>query len=629
MSPDNSAQYNPTTAEINNMIVHLNQGFRNTILNACGVDIEVQFQLAVRKPDCTATTGIDTDNMSGNATYVANGVQSSSSGVGISDASLKAVHQFDPSSYINIWIVNKINGVDGYSGSGSYVAGYATPPNGTPTLDGIVMLAKEVRSFTPIDNNSSRTLIHEMGHYLNLFHTFQGDGSLLSTFVANQCPPNTSCTTQGDQVCDTEPYFLPNDGTAITFSCTAPASNPCTMMPFVSNASGCTVLNNYMGYAFNNCQRMFTDEQKTRMRATINTVRAGLLSSLALTPAATPPAAGCAVIATNGVGTGNYYGITNVSLNGLNFTSGYSKQDGANYVDRTCTQRATVVAGSTYTISIDGGLNNECRKVYVDWNNDGDFDDAGELVINNLQGTNAQSASITIPVTGNTSSPHRMRVIADANCTGLTACNLPGNGMTFGSGQAEDFLLDVTAPMPVNLLSFTATPKDNRTVEIKWETATEENSDYFVVERSDNLKTFENVAKVQSGGNTSERRSYSTIDNNPTVGTNYYRLKEFAVSGSPRIYAPVAINVDADNAGTIIYPNPNNGTFIVSLPSNVSETATFKLSTILGTDVSLQSEKAGNGQFKLKATSKLAIGVYMLTVQTDSAVRNLKVIVQE
>ena len=624
MDPDGSALYNPTTADINNMVTFLNQGFRNTIANACGLDIEVQFQLAVRKPDCTAMTGINTYNLSGNATYVSGGV-----GVGgISDVSLKAIQQFDPSSYINIWIVNKIDGVDG-NGGGAYTAGYSSLPEQNPKTDGIVILAKEVRSSTPISASTSRTLIHEMGHYLGLYHTFEGDGSLANPFVANQCPSNANCAVNGDKICDTEPLYLPNNGTAITFSCTVPASNPCTMAPFVANSGSCTVLNNYMGYAFNSCQRMFTDGQKTRMRAVINTPRAGLLSSLALTPAAAAPVAACVPAAPNGTGTGNFFGILNVTLSDMNHTSSYTLQDGATYIDRTCTQRASVVAGSTYTISIDGGVNDVCRQVYVDWNNDGDFTDAGETLVSGLTGIGARTASITIPATGGTGSPHRMRVLTDASCSGLTSCNIPGINATFGSGQAEDFLLYTTAAMPVNLLSFTANATNNRTVEIKWETATEENSDYFVVERSENLKTFEQVARVQSAGNTSERRSYSTIDSNPTVGTNYYRLKEFAVGGSPRTYSPVAVNVDANNAGTIVYPNPNNGIFVVSLPSDLSETATFRLSNILGTTILLQSEKAGAGQFKLKAINKLPIGLYVLTVQTESGVRNLKVIVQE
>ncbi len=631
MAPDGSAAYNPTTADINSMIIHLNQGFRNTIQNACGLDIEVQFQLAVRKPDCTATTGIDTHDMSGDAAYVAGGVKFSTTG--ISDAALKALHQFDPASYINIWIVNKIDGVDGTAPGSAYVAGYATPPGQAATSDGVVMLAKEVRSFNPISNFSSRTLIHEIGHYLGLPHTFQGDGSLLPTgFVANQCPATTAggCSVDGDMICDTEPYYLPNDGTKITFSCAAPAINPCTSLPFVANASSCTVLNNYMGYASNDCQRMFTDGQKTRMRAVLNTQRAGLLSSLALTAAAAGPPAACTPTAPNGLGTA--FGTSNVTFNGLNISSYTSSADGTTYTDRSCLQKSAVVAGTSYPISIGTvSTNSHCRKVYVDWNNDGDFVDAGELV-STTTGVGTVGGTIAIP---NTALPgsHRMRVVTDfdggGSCpAGLTSCNLTGY-TGYGSGQAEDFTLDVTNPFPVNLLSFTASPKDNRTVEIKWETATEENSDYFVIERSENLKSFENVATVKSGGNTSERRSYSAIDNNPTIGTNYYRLKEFAVSGTPRVYSPVAVNVDANNAGTIVYPNPNNGTFIVSLPSNVSETATFKLSTILGTDVSLQSEKAGNGQFKLKSTSKLTTGVYMLTIQTDTAVRNLKVIVQE
>ena len=357
--------YNPSDAAINNMITFLNQGFKNTIASACGVDIEVQFALAQRKPDCSAysgTVGIDRYNLGADATlgtqYIADGVRYYSS-VGITETQLKSsfgnASNFDPSSYMNLWIVNKMNGVDGPSANVPYVSGFGAFPGSNAATDGMVMLANEVGTAT-INANTSRTLIHEVGHYLGLRHTFMG-----STEGQSTCPATTAggCAVDGDGICDTESYFLPNNGMGkITFSCTPPAINPCTMVAFSTNAGGCSVLNNFMSYADNSCLRMFTDGQKAIMRGTLNTARVGLISSLALTaPATTTPS--CVVTAPNGVGTNYYFGIQNVTLNGvttLNYSSQVSFGEGTNYVDHTCTQAAKVYLGETYPISIENSV---------------------------------------------------------------------------------------------------------------------------------------------------------------------------------------------------------------------------------------------------------------------------------
>jgi hypothetical protein len=448
----------------------------------------------------------------------------------------------------------------------------------------------------------------------------------------------------GDMICDTEDYSV-DPGVAPNCSNITTVTNSRTGVPFIVDANGCSVLNNYMSKSPATCRSMFTSEQAGHMKGSIDKYRPGLTNSAGDTPPTTCPTSACAYTNTNGLSKNR------VNL-GLQFfrlgtrtadhievrNTGPSGFEGSNYIDHACTQSATFVAGSSQTFGIDSPSPASSQLttpssplkfwVYIDYNNNGTFDEPAELVYTApIDAAAPLGGTIIFPATAVKNTPLRVRVIGDLSVAS-GGCVGTGNA-TDGGGQAEDFSIILADPLPVDLLYFKASPQGDRTVKIDWETATEENSAYFVVERSDNLKTFENVAKVQSGGNSSERRTYNAIDNNPTSGINYYRLKEFATSGTPRIYAPVAVNVDADNAGTIIYPNPNNGTFIVSLPSNVSETATFKLSTILGTDILLQSEKAGNRQFKLKATSKLAIGVYMLTVQTDGAVRNLKVIVQE
>lgn len=132
-----------------------------------------------------------------------------------------------------------------------------------------------------------------------------------------------------------------------------------------------------------------------------------------------------------------YMWISNVTVEGINNSSDCGT-DG--YSDFTSLS-AEVMAGNSYSISITNSYwYEQAANVYVDWNNDGDFDDADELVVNNLylpyyDGTG--SATFTVP-TGVPSGNIRMRVISDYYYYYyiLTSCSSI-------YGEAEDYTLEV------------------------------------------------------------------------------------------------------------------------------------------------------------------------------------------
>ena len=87
-----------------------------------------------------------------------------------------------------------------------------------------------------------RTLTHEIGHYLGLFHTFQGGCG------------SAACYTSGDLICDTNAESGPN------FSCAgSPPSSCCSVDP----------IDNYMDYSDDLCMEKFTAEQVNRMRCSL------------------------------------------------------------------------------------------------------------------------------------------------------------------------------------------------------------------------------------------------------------------------------------------------------------------------------------------------------------------------
>lgn len=167
--------------------------------------------------------------------------------------SVKSIIQWDPFSYLNIWIVNQIgNNVLGF-------AQFPAPSAGSNNTYGIVCNADEWGSIELAQSTDGRTVTHEVGHCLNLLHTFQGS-----------C--GSSCHASGDFVCDTPPQFDDNNNSC-AFSlntCTNDASggvgsNP---NPYTSNVPD--QLENYMGYGIT-CLGMFTEGQKARVYASINT----------------------------------------------------------------------------------------------------------------------------------------------------------------------------------------------------------------------------------------------------------------------------------------------------------------------------------------------------------------------
>lgn len=268
--------YNPSDAQITGAINYLNQVYAGTYPGMSApvegggvVDMEVQFALAQRTPNCGATNGINRVDASSLPNYVANGVNAENN-TGCPDLTLKNFSRWSTSDYYNIWVVNKIDGADGTSGQ--FIAGYAYFPGAPSALDGTVMLATQMQT-------GRKTLPHEIGHALGLYHTFEGSAN------STQCPPNANCTTQGDRVCDTDPVSMNLNSMSgiFSFACRTGA-NAC------AGANNYTINTESNFMAYTNCYTLFTNGQKDRVQAALLLPsRASLTSTanLALTPCGT------------------------------------------------------------------------------------------------------------------------------------------------------------------------------------------------------------------------------------------------------------------------------------------------------------------------------------------------------
>lgn len=216
-------------------------------------DGKIEFCLATRDPDNNPTDGINRYNCSNltndGESYALDGIASDGLSSGVSDSYIKNQFHWPEDKYFNCYVVSEINGnnagggVQGYSFVGSLgtgATGYRYGPVCLYNVTGTVGTLKNGRQL-------NATWTHEVGHALNLYHTFgvaigAGGGS---------CEPEPNPCTYGDQVPDTPP-------TATNQSCTSPVCPD-------------AMVENYMDYTQETCKTAFTQNQIERMRHEIYT----------------------------------------------------------------------------------------------------------------------------------------------------------------------------------------------------------------------------------------------------------------------------------------------------------------------------------------------------------------------
>ncbi|NUY80633.1 T9SS type A sorting domain-containing protein [Flavobacterium sp. MAH-1] len=268
---------NISDARVISQITVLNNDFRRILgtpgynTNAVGADVEVEFCLAQKKPDGSATNGIDRVNLNTAQWSTEASIENN----------LKPNTIWDPTQYFNIWVCQfssspsaEMYGILGYaqfpSNSG---LGGLNADGGLATTDGVII---DWHCFGSSDYSTGnyysgydkgRTATHEIGHCFGLRHIW-GDSS--------------SCTVNAT---DSFKDFCPDTPAAAeeNYDCDA-VYNSCALSP------GNDMVENYMDYTYDTCMNIFTLNQKARILAVLQNSprRSTLPASTACQALATP-----------------------------------------------------------------------------------------------------------------------------------------------------------------------------------------------------------------------------------------------------------------------------------------------------------------------------------------------------
>ena len=124
-------------------------------------------------------------------------------------------------------------------------------------------------------------------------------------------------------------------------------------------------------------------------------------------------------------------------------------------------------------------------------------------------------------------------------------------GNTFGT-----FNIFVSTPqaLPVEMVSFEGNVINDVNV-LEWETASENNSDYFDVEWSMDGEIWRTIGDVKASGNSTESINYNFTHHNYQKGFNYYRLVQVDIDGKSEIYGPIVIDNTIRNKHIVKYVN--------------------------------------------------------------------------
>ncbi|MEQ9426710.1 MAG: hypothetical protein RJQ09_19965 [Cyclobacteriaceae bacterium] len=176
-------------------------------------------------------------------------------------------------------------------------------------------------------------------------------------------------------------------------------------------------------------------------------------------------------------------------------------------------------------------------------------------------------------------------------------------------------LASSSSPLPIELLSFEV-KEVNGTIELIWKTATELNNDFFTIEKSTDLEYTEVLTQMPGNGTTSNIREYSFKDYLPSLGWNYYRLKQTDYDGTSETFSWKGVYLNEERVPSIlIAPNPANGqTINIRMQGMVNKQLNFKLYNQVGQEIDNISISSENGSvsYQWVQKNKLPRGVYFI-----------------
>ena len=206
--------------------------------------------------------------------------------------------------------------------------------------------------------------------------------------------------------------------------------------------------------------------------------------------------------------------------------------------------------------------------------------------------------------------------ISGSGCGSSVSSGLTRTGF---SGFSEFGFAGGSTPLPIRLLSFEGKLNGNAN-SLYWQTATEENSAWHVVERSVDGATWQEVGRRKGAANSSAPKSYYLNDEKP-LAKSYYRLVNIDADGSTQQPSQIIVlERQRNSVGNVsVYPIPTTDYVKIEYNTEAATTLTLTIADVLGRTLNtVQSAAQAGLSFHEISLSDYADGTYFLFIDNGS-----------
>lgn len=234
--------------------------------------------------------------------------------------------------------------------------------------------------------------------------------------------------------------------------------------------------------------------------------------------------------------------------------------------------------------------------------------------------------------------PSEDGIFDESDATSLIFIPQSANGSQFSANYIEfatdsfsEFWIHASAsmmPLPVDLLYFEVREKDRKAL-LQWATSSERNNAYFILERSIDGISFNEIARFDGHSGSDMFQQYSYLDEETRNGTNYYRLSQVDLNGQRTYFKIVSLTISFDY-NSKIFPNPSKkfNKTILEYHSNEEENIQIDVFNIKGGLARRFIFNVNEGKNSIELPfDNLDSGNYMVVVKNSEKAISLKIMI--
>jgi hypothetical protein len=185
----------------------------------------------------------------------------------------------------------------------------------------------------------------------------------------------------------------------------------------------------------------------------------------------------------------------------------------------------------------------------------------------------------------------------------------------------------------VQLTRFQAVLQNEAEAVLRWATASELRSSYFVVERSADGRHYVEVGRLAGAGTSTSPHSYELRDRQALTGLTYYRLRQVDTDQATSYSPVVTLTPTAREAAQVhVYPNPSAGTAVtrLALRGLTNQAIDVRVTDVLGRVVSTQQviPMGYQADVPLMLPAALAPGVYSVTLRASGQLWTTRLVIE-